>query len=81
MNPDLYGNMRIVDIESGEALELICDESLLAEYRDNFEKHRQYWRECCTKSGAVFCFIESEKLLKDFIPDELIKNEILVLGY
>ena len=81
LNPEVYGNMRIIDSETGEALELICDESVLSEYKTNLNSHRQYWKECCTKSGAVFCFVEAENLLKDFVPDELIKNEILVLGY
>lgn len=81
INPDIYGNMRLIDSESGEALELICDEALIEDYKKNFDRHSQYWKECCTKSGAAFCFIEAEKLLKDFIPEELIKNEILVLGH
>ncbi len=81
INPEIYGNMRVIDSESGEALELICDENLIAEYKSNFDLHSQYWKECCTKSGAVFTFIEAEKLLKDFVPDDLIKNEILLLGY
>ena len=81
INPNIYGNMRIIDSESGEALELICDESLIEEYKTNFDRHRQYWKECCTKSGAVFCFIEAEDLLKEYVPNDLIKNEILVLGY
>ena len=81
INPEIYGNMRVIDSESGEALELICDEALVAEYKANFDKHSQYWKECCTKSGAIYCFVEAEKFLKDFVPDELIKNEILILGY
>lgn len=81
INPEVYGNMRVIDSESGEALELICDEALIEDYKANFDRHSQYWKECCTKSGAVFCFIEAENLLKDFVPNELIKNEIMVLGY
>ena len=81
INPEIYGNMRLIDSETGEALELICDESLIDEYKSNFDIHSQYWKECCTKSGAVFSFIEAEKFLKDFVPDDLIKNEILILGY
>lgn len=79
INPDVYGNIRVVDSESGEALELICDDNLLTEYKANFERHRQYWKECCTRMGVLFSFIEAENLLKDFMPDELIKNEILVV--
>lgn len=78
VSPDIYGNMRVIDSESGEALELICDEALLAEYNANFERHRQYWKECCTKTGALFCFMTAENLLKDFMPDELVRNEILI---
>lgn len=78
ISPDIYGNMRVIDSESGEALELICDDALLADYQANFERHRQYWKECCTKTGALFCFMTAEDLLKDFMPDELIRNEILI---
>lgn len=78
ITPDIYGNMRVIDSESGEALELICDDALLAEYKANFERHRQYWKECCTKTGALFCFMTAEDFLKDYMPDELIKNEILI---
>ncbi len=81
INPNIYGNMRVIDSESGEALELICDETLVSEYKANFDRHRQYWKECCTRSGAAFCFLEAEKFLEDYIPNDLIKNEILVLGY
>ncbi len=81
IDPNIYGNMRVIDSESGEALELICDDTLIAEYKSNFNRHRQYWKECCTKSGAVFSFIEAEELLKDYVPNDLIKNEVLVLGY
>ena len=81
ITPEIYGNMRIIDSETGDALELICDEALISDYKANFDLHSQYWKESCTKSGAVFCFIEAEKLLKEFVPVELIKNEILVLGY
>lgn len=80
VSPELYGNIRAVDAESGQALELICDDGLLNEYKANFERHRQYWKECCTKTGTIFCYLEAENFLKTLVPESLIYNDIMRLG-
>lgn len=77
--PDIYGNMRVIDSESGDALELVCDEQILSEYTANFERHRQYWKKCCSKVGAIFNFVVAEDILDNYIPDELIRNEVLMV--
>lgn len=77
IEPEVFGNVRVVDSESGEAVELIADEALIDEYKQNFERHRQYWKECCTRTGAIFNFCIAEKFMKDYMPSELIENGVL----
>lgn len=76
--PDFAGNVRLVDCETSEAVELIADESLIAEYLRNFTRHQEYWKKCCSKYGAVFTHSIGEQLLKDYVPVELLKTEIIM---
>lgn len=78
--PDLLGNLRLVDSESGETLEVMADKPIIKEYIKNFNRHRNYWRDSCTKSGAFFTHLVAEDFIKDFVPQELLKTEILVAG-
>lgn len=76
--PDLAGNVRLVDSETGETLEVVAEDSFLREYQGNLTRHRDYWKKCSTRSGAVFCSCVAENFLQDFVPAELLKNEILM---
>jgi len=76
--PELAGNIRLIDCETSEAVELIADESLIAEYLRNFTRHQEYWKKCCSKYGAVFTHCIGEELLNDFVPVELLKTEIIM---
>lgn len=78
VNPALAGNVRLIDCESAEAIELMVDESLILEYQRNFFRHQQYWKKCCSKTGAVFVHCLSDKLIADFMPEELLRAEILM---
>ncbi|MBU1107047.1 MAG: DUF58 domain-containing protein [Candidatus Riflebacteria bacterium] len=76
--PEFAGNIRLIDCETTEAVELIADESLISEYLRNFTRHQEYWKKCCSKYGAVFTHCIGEQLLSDFVPVELLKTEIIM---
>lgn len=76
--PQLAGNVRLLDSESGEAFELMADESLLRDYQINFTRHQEYWKKCCTKVGSVFSHCIAENFVVDFVPLELLRTEILM---
>ena len=78
IDPGLAGNVRLVDSETGEAAELVAEEALLREYRSNFTRHQEDWKKSCTRAGAVFCQCVAENFLHDFVPAELLRNEILM---
>lgn len=76
--PQLTGNIRLVDSESAETVEMVADEALLDDYQQNFARHQQYWKKCCTRAGAVFCHCHAENFVTDFVPVDLLKSEILL---
>lgn len=78
VNPALSGNVRIIDTETKETLELMAEDPLIQEYFRNFSRHQQIWKESCSKNGAVFCHCVAEKLVTDFFPHELLRTEILM---
>ncbi len=78
ISPDLSGNIRLVDSETGEVVELVAEEALLREYGSNFTRHQEYWKKSCIRSGAVFCQCVAENFLSDFVPVDLLRSEILM---
>lgn len=79
ITPQLYGNIRLIDSETSEAVEFIASESLITEYRRNFTRHQDYWKKCCTSKNTVFSYSISEQFLDDYMPDELIKTDLLMV--
>lgn len=77
VNPPERGNMRLIDSETGEKLEVFLDESARAQYMEGFEAHVRLWRDACRKVGAVMVQIEAEAFLnsRDLSPFE--ETEIL----
>jgi len=78
LKPELAGNLRLVDAETREMLEIVADADILRDYQSNMTRHRDYWKKCSTRSGALFCSCVAESFLRDFIPVDLLKNEILM---
>lgn len=77
-NPNLLGNVRLIDSETGETIEVMAASSLCRQYFENFNRHRNYWRDSCTKAGALFSHIVADDFIKDFMAIELLKTGILI---
>ncbi|MFZ5951823.1 MAG: DUF58 domain-containing protein [Candidatus Rifleibacteriota bacterium] len=78
VEPQLAGNVRLIDSESAASIELMANSSLIETYRQNFLRHQDYWKRCCTKTGAVFTHCIAEDFVADYVPVELLRNEILM---
>jgi len=78
INPVLSGNVRLIDVETCETLELMAEDPLIQEYYRNFSRHQQIWKESCSKTGAVFSHCVAEKLVTDFFPETLLNTEFLM---
>ncbi len=78
LNPQIHGNVRLIDCETGDTAEMMANANLLEKYRENFLRHQQFWKECCSKTGVVFCDCMVEELaLNGFVPESLLASEIL----
>ena len=57
---------------------MVAEECLLREYQANFTRHQEYWKRSCTRAGAVFTRCVAGSFLHEMVPEELLKNEILM---
>jgi hypothetical protein len=80
LNPSVVGNTRVIDSETGEAIELTADDSILSIYQKNLARHLDYWKRCCTKTGAIHVMTVAENFLSSFMPLELLAKEVLISG-
>ena len=64
-DPELRGQHRFVDVESGETLDVFVDEAAAAAYRSALAAHRELWSRACRRCGAAFVAITAETLLAE----------------
>ena len=75
--PPEQGNLRLVDSESGELVELFVDALVAERYRADLARHQQAWHSACRQMGARMATLIAEPLLAaDTLPD-LEQTEIL----
>jgi hypothetical protein len=79
VSPAISGNQRLIDSETGEHIDLMVNEEMLETYKKNFSRHQEYWKRCCTKTGSVYSLCIAEDFMQDFMPADLLKNEILTV--
>jgi len=54
VDPDLEGDLRLLDAESGAAVEITAHSQALREYRQNLEAHNTRLEEAATRAGGRF---------------------------
>ena len=62
VTPPEHGNIRLLDSESGEALEMYIDASVAQRYRDALRRHQEGWHAACRRAGARFVTVVAEEL-------------------
>jgi uncharacterized protein (DUF58 family) len=62
--PEIHGNFRMTDIESGESNEIFIDATTHARYREALSRHRQAWSLACRRIGATLSTITAEDLIQ-----------------
>lgn len=78
-SPDFTGNVRLIDSETGEYIELVADVPVINNYRSNFMRHQENWRRSCVGSGANFCSLIGVGENFDLIPQLLINAGLLTV--
>ncbi len=60
VEPELVGDLRLVDSEDGEAAEITMSAPLLKRYKDNLDSFVSGLREYCTKRGITYIFTTNQ---------------------
>jgi uncharacterized protein (DUF58 family) len=61
-SPELRGQYRFVDVESGERLDVFADAAACATYTAALGRHRERWSRACRRFGARFVTVSAERL-------------------
>jgi hypothetical protein len=76
LEPKTYGDLRLVDSESGAEQEVTFGRYRLAAYRQTVENYVQRLREFCTARGIHFFLANSGTPLEDLLLKQLRNAEI-----
>ena len=76
-NPELQGNVRLVDSESGDEEELLITPAALRSYLDALRRHRANWHEGARRAGVRFVHLPAEETRRRFDPTELARAGLL----
>lgn len=77
VEPPERGNLRLLDSETGQMIELLVDGPAVSRYQAALERHQKNWIDACRRCGALFSVVIAEKLLRDWRLDELVAAELL----
>lgn len=77
VEPPQHGNLRLVDSETNEVLEILLDSVVEKRYRDALSRHLQNWHRAAKECGVFFTTLVAEKILPEWHLDELVKAELL----
>lgn len=75
--PPQRGNLRLVDSETGEQMELYIDAAAEKRFRATFERHQDHWRNACRQVGAVLATVVAEDVLERWDFQELVRHQVL----
>ncbi len=76
-NPDLSGNTRLKDCETGDLKEMLINAESKEKYISNLNKHKQNWTHSCRQVGAKIATVIAERVLENWELDELIINQMV----
>lgn len=77
IDPPDQGNLRLVDCESGERLELFLDTLAQERYKRNLARHQENYNIAARRHGAFLHTVVAERFLQDGRLDDLFHAELL----
>ncbi|MBN1918361.1 MAG: DUF58 domain-containing protein [Verrucomicrobia bacterium] len=75
--PPERGNIRLVDSESDEMMEVFLDAVAQKRYREAFARHQENWHRGCRQVGALMTTLVAEDVLGGWQLDALVAAEVL----
>lgn len=77
IEPPQQGNLRLVDSESNERLELYLDTIARQRYKSNLQRHQENYNIACRRQGAFITTVVAERFLEEQRLDDLCRAELL----
>ncbi len=77
VDPPGPGNLRLVDSETGELLEVYIDTTARQRYLDRLERHQQLWRQACRDCGATMTTVTAETFMQEMELKEFVASGII----
>lgn len=74
VDPDLEGDLRLIDAETNEIVEITANRDALEAYRKNLAKHNDELRDACNRVGGRYISIPVDQSL-DWIIKERLRRE------
>ena len=79
VRPPQSGNIRLVDCESDQLLDLHIDSIALKRYQTNLSRHQFNWNRSCTQVGALMQTLVAEEITAHWKLDALVLAEMLTI--
>jgi uncharacterized protein (DUF58 family) len=77
LRPDLDGDFRLIDTESGEPVEITADADALRRYQENLAGWRAEIEQFCTGRGILYVPVDTSVPLEEFILSQLRRRGVL----
>ncbi len=77
IEPPGPGNLRLLDSETGQLLEVYIDTAARQQYLDRLARHQQLWQQACQHCGAAMTVVTAESYLQTFELKDFIVNGII----
>lgn len=77
LDPDLSGELRLIDSELNTGKEIAVGHRLLADYRSAVAEHRAGLRRICQERGASYAFVNTGRSMKETISRMLLGTNML----
>ncbi len=77
IQPQIEGNIRLIDSETEEVQEIFMDQNAVRAYKDRFSRHQETWSASCREAGTIFTCVNAEQVIDNWILEDLINHEIL----
>jgi uncharacterized protein (DUF58 family) len=69
LDPDLEGDLRLLDAETSGAVEITANSFALKAYRENLERHNQAIRDAVLRIGGRYALVRSSQSIESIIRD------------
>jgi uncharacterized protein (DUF58 family) len=77
LNPDLEGDLRVVDSETGEGVDVTADLATVDAYRDRLAAWKQGFADLAARRGATYVDLASDVALNELVFAELRRRRVL----